>query len=522
MKLGLHQSARLEQRLIQSPQMIQAMQILQLPALDLAERIEQELVENPFLEVVERDGDGDGDAPEGPEGSAGPGSGPDGDLDGGPAGEREGEGEAALGEARVGEREGSGDPEAEAGRDGLDSMLEVLERYERDFGDGRAPRSVAGEDGDRKYEAMQNTPAAPKSLPEALLDQVAFLGLGGDRRALLEYLMWSLDERGYLTTSREALAGELSRELSRAVDIDEVAAALDDLRRVTHPALGACDLREALLLQLDAAGRDEPLVRAIVADHLDDLEANRLPRIAKACGRSIEDVKAALEQIRALDPSPAADYGEVTGALIYPEVVVAEVDGQYLVRLERERQPELTISRAYRQLLQQARQGDGVRDWIKKRLESARWFIDAVQQRQSTLRRIAESIFRRQRDFLDRGVSALHPLRMQEVADELGVHISTVSRGVSGKYAQTPRGIFPLKFFFTGGTAKDSGEVASQVSIKERIRELVSQEDPAQPLSDDQLAARLAESDGIRIARRTVTKYRKALDIPSSAQRRVY
>ena len=168
------------------------------------------------------------------------------------------------------------------------------------------------------------------------------------------------------------------------------------------------------------------------------------------------------------------------------------------------------------------RRGDGVREWVKKRLESARWFIDAIHQRQSTLQRISEAVFVRQREFLDRGVSGLKPLRMQEVADEIGVHISTVSRGVSGKYAQTPRGIFPMKFFFTGGTAKSTGEVASQVSIKERIRELVAQEDGKKPLSDDQLATLLDERDGIRIARRTVTKYRKALGLPSSSQRRTY
>ena len=163
-----------------------------------------------------------------------------------------------------------------------------------------------------------------------------------------------------------------------------------------------------------------------------------------------------------------------------------------------------------------------MREWVKKRLEAARWFIEAIHQRQSTLQKIAEAIFTRQRGFLERGVSGFKPLRMQEVADEVGVHISTVSRAVSGKYAQTPRGIYPLKYFFTGGTQKSSGEVASQVSIKQRIADLVAQEEPSRPLSDEELAALLEEKDNVRIARRTVTKYRKALNIPSSNQRKQF
>jgi RNA polymerase sigma-54 factor len=264
------------------------------------------------------------------------------------------------------------------------------------------------------------------------------------------------------------------------------------------------------------------MLMAFVSEHLDDLEQNRLPRIAKALSISIEEVKAAVDILRTLDPTPGSGYGVSRAAVITPEVIVEEVDGEYEVRLDRQRIPELTLSPAYREFLRKAQKGDGVREWVKKRLESARWFIDAVQQRESTLLRIARVIFAHQRDFLDRGVRALKPLRMQEVADEVGVHISTVSRAVSGKHAQTPRGIHPLKFFFTGGTMKASGEVASQASIKQRIADLVAQEDSDHPLSDDQIAALLEERDNVKIARRTVTKYRKALSIPASSQRKQF
>ena len=481
MKLGLHQSARLEQRLLQSPQMIQAMQILQLPGLDLEERIEQELTENPFLEVEEPAGAPDEEA----------------------APETDRRAEEAPGE-------------------GVETMLDLLERYDREFGDGRAPRPASPDEGDRKQEAMQNAPSRPRGLAPALLDQIAFLELNDDDRALLEYLAWSLDERGYLTTGREELARELSAALERPVEPDEVEAALEELRLATHPAIGARDLREALLLQLDSRGLELPLVRTLIQDHLEDIEANRLPRIARATGCSLDDVKEAIELIRTLDPSPGADYGDTPAEVIVPDVIVEQVDGEYVVRLERERFPVLKISPLYRQILKQAKRGDGVREWVKKRLESARWFIDALQQRESTLERIARAVFQRQSGFLDEGPSGLKPLRMQEVADELGIHISTVSRGVSGKYAQTPRGIYALKFFFTGGTTKASGEVASQVSIKESIKALLAKEDPAEPLSDDQIALALEREEGVRIARRTVTKYRKALGIPSSSQRRSY
>ncbi len=463
--------------------MIHAMQILQLPTVDLQERIEQELAENPFLELA-------------------------------------GEQETPGGEEQ--QPTNAESPATEERDVGLEEMIDVLERYERDFGDG-PPRSPGGEDGDKKYEAMQNAPELPETLQQALIKQVALLELSQRERRLVEYLIWSLDDRGYLPETLDELVAELAPDLDPPPLMrEELENALARLRQVTHPAMGARDLRECLLLQLPEHGLDTPTMRVLIEEHLDDLGTNRLPHIAKATGRSIDEIKEAIVEMRVLDPLPGAEYGEARAAVITPDVVVEEQDGEFVVRLDRQRIPELTLSPVYRKLLRQAKKGDGVREWVKKRLESARWFIEAVQQRQSTLERIALSIFRRQHDFLDLGISGLAPLRMQEVADEIGVHISTVSRGVSGKYAQTPRGIYPLKFFFTGGTQKESGQVTSQVSIKERIREIVGQEDAKHPLSDDQIAAILEEKDDLKIARRTVTKYRKALGIASSNQRRAY
>jgi len=266
-------------------------------------------------------------------------------------------------------------------------------------------------------------------------------------------------------------------------------------------------------------------MRKLVESHLDDIRANRLPQIVRATGQDIEDVKAAIELIKGLDPAPGAGFGDVVAEVIHPEVIVELDDDTVVVRLDRERTPRLRLSPMYqtKQFRKMLKDGDKQeREWARKRLEAASWFIDALAQRQSTLERIANALFLRQKGFLARGKEALKPLRMQEIADEVGVHISTVSRAVAGKHAQTPRGIFSLKFFFTGGTTKASGEETSQISVKERIKKIVAAEDPKKPLSDEGIAKALEDADGIKIARRTVTKYRKALEIPSSTQRRMY
>lgn len=547
--------------------MIQAMQILQLPLLELSERIEQELMDNPFLEVAEMGPDGESV-----------------DSDGASASDGDGSRDGAERNAEPVDRS-----------DGAESMLELFDRIERDHGDGSRMQASGGEDGDRKYEAMMNAPEGADTLAEALLGQLGPLDLSDRERTVLEYVVWSLDERGYLTETPATLAAELTLEVQRtlgnaavtsgaildeesaagvppaveaavqaveAIDTsedghpsdsssdvsnglpnglpnddheldadelvvteDEVRDALEHLRETAHPGLGALDLAECLLLQLPGAGLWSPFMRSLVTNHLDDIRSNRLPQIAKATSQDIEDVKAAIELLQRLDPSPGAGFGDVTAEIIHPEVMVEYEDGEVTVRLDRERTPSLRMNpmyqtQAFRKMLKEGSKED--RDWAKKRLEGASWFIDAILQRESTLKRISRALFERQKGFLERGKEALKPLRMQEIADEVGVHISTVSRAVAGKYAQTPRGIFSLKFFFTGGTTKTSGEEASQISIKERIKKIVGAEDPKKPLSDEGIAKSLEEEDGIKIARRTVTKYRKALEIPSSTQRKKY
>ncbi len=577
MKLGLGQSARMEQRLIQSPQMIQAMQILQLSSLDLTGRIEQELMENPFLERGEA-------TPE------------------------DGEAELAARTERV---------EAPEPLDPVrDTIADEFERL-RAREDQVAPRRIDREGADRKAEAMANTPDRPRSLAAALLEQIALIDFSERERELAAFLIYSLDARGYLTDSLEDLAdrfeldpaelelGEAPVEASGnpendAVEIErdpavrpavespstapadsaspgeadskepsadpvevladprvlELENVITRIRRATHPGLFARDLRECLLLQLEFARVEELLVYRLVDAHLEDITKNRLPHIARATDSDIESIKEAIEELRELDPSPGREYGDELAATLTPDLMVEEVGGDLQIRLAREDSFGLQVSpssgllladldRAAEEAKRERPAGEPEPDpdamrptaaqdeehlddaevakrWARRKLESARWLIEAVEQRRNTMLRIAGAVFRHQRAFVEQGPKGLLPLRMQEIADETHVHISTVSRAVAGKYVQTPRGIFPLKYFFTSGTTDSSGEAQSQVSIQQRLAELIESEDKKKPLSDDQLAAELARRDGIKIARRTVTKYRKALGLPSSTQRKEF
>ena len=493
------------------------MQILQMPLLDLEARVEQELTENPFLE-------------------------------------RESEQEQAS-------KSGTADearqevPQTKAERE-LDQLRENFERLEKEYGDGRSEQRAVADDGEKRFDAIQNVAGEPASLHEVLIGQVGLLETSDRRRKILEYIVWSLDHHGYLSSTHAELITEINAQLSRPLETsveqpsppetetetetgtetegedetvptadpsqDEFLISLAQLRAATHPALAAKDLRECLLLQLDSHGEHESLLREIIDKHLGDVEGNRLPRIAKATETTIEEVKLTLEDLRHLDPAPGAIYGGTTADVIVPEVMVQEENGEWVVHVDRERQPRLTLSKAYEQTLKDLPKGDPAREWIRKRRENAQWFLEALRQRKSTLRRIAETIFEHQRAFLEKGVESLVPLRMQDVADTVEVHISTISRGVAGKYAETPHGIFPLKFFFAGGTTKDTGEETSQKAIQQRLRALIEKEDPKKPHSDEQLAKLFSEEEGVTLARRTITKYRKAIGIPSSTQRREY
>jgi RNA polymerase sigma-54 factor len=468
---------RTEQRLIQSPQMIQAMKILQCPMHDLLEQIEQELSENVFLEVVD-------ETEETPT-------------------------NGEVQETTTEETEFEESIEAQISKE-LDQLEERIDDY---ASVGTRPNQ---EDADRRYEMLLNTADSEETLSEYLLQQVGVMDIRDELAIVVEHLVFSLDNNGRLLESAEQIADDIMVPIPLA----EEAIAL--VRSLDPAGIGARSLQDCLMIQLDRMNFVPPLTRALVGHHMDDLALNKLPKIARDTNSTIEEVKEGWDFLRAhVHPHPGARFNEAKSGVVSPDVVVEEIEGRFDVRSRRGNVPELRISSTYRKMLKEAKHDPKIAEFLKRKIESAKWFIESIHQRQNTITRIATEIVKRQNGFLREGVQALKPMKMQDVADAVGVHISTVSRAVSGKYIQTPQGILDMKRFFSGGTVTDSGKVMSQQAVKLLLKTIVAEEDKARPHSDDQLVELLA-GKGVHIARRTVTKYRKAVGIESSTRRKEY
>lgn len=474
---------RAEQRLIQSPQMIQAMQVLQLPLIELKDQVEQELQENIFLE---RQDDAD-------------------------------RGADASGEGDSTQTDATQSTDAYEDRLQREFTAEIDQLESRSDQDWRQRgSSYSNDDEDKKFEALQNTPGRSTSLADYLMTQVRTQESDQALIEVIEHIVFSLSEDGRLTDTAEAIAMQLSAPLPLIEEAIEV------VRDLEPTGVGARDLRDCLLMQLDRMQIVRPLTRRIVENHLDDLAMNKLPKIAKETGASVEDIKQSWEFLRfSCKPHPGSEFDAGESQGVSPDVVIDEVDGKFEVKTQRGTMPSLAISSVYRKLLNEARDDPKVYEYLRRKIEAAKWFIEAVHQRQNTIERVATEVVRRQEGFLRHGVQQLKPMKMQDIADAVGVHISTISRATSGKYIQTPQGIFDMKRFFSSGTMSDDGAMVSQQAVKDTLRQIVDSEDKDAPLSDDQLVAALSDR-GVRIARRTVTKYRRALGIESSSRRRQF
>jgi RNA polymerase sigma-54 factor len=491
MRLSLGQDLRLVQKQVLAPRMIQSMEILQLPILALEERIEQEMEENPVLEIQEEE----------PEAAADTGDLEDRQLPDAPTEE---ERELVIDETRSNE----GD---------FERLMKMDEEWPDHFEERSRPsRGEVEEAGERKLDAMANMVARPQSLQDYLHDQLGWFDLDPAIRAMADRIIYNLDPNGYLQGRLEDLLGPSAGE----EDIELAQRALALVQKLDPPGVGARDLQECLLLQVLPGMPYYEQLRALIANHLEDLEHNRLPVIARRTGYSLELIQEVLGELRKLSPKPGADFSNVTAPPVTPDVFVEQDDeGEYRVRLEDGHTPNLFISPYYRQLFQNPGTSDETREYIKRKVNSAQWLIDSIQQRRATLTKVAQAIVDYQKEFLDKGPEAIEPLKMQQIADQVGVHVTTVSRAVDDKWIQTPRGIFPLKRFFCGGTTSADGEEVAWDAVRLKLQEIVDAEDKQRPLSDDQLVIKLAEA-GITVARRTVTKYRKAMGILSSRQRR--
>lgn len=510
MRISTGQHMRIDQRMKLAPRMIQSMEILQMPLAALEERIEQELASNPTLELSE------------------PGV-EDYDVEAGRAetqhADREGERELVVDNTKTA-TENAADFER---LDNLTTEYSDTWSANTQGNDDWTPRPFTRSSGERdaKLDAMANTASRGLSLYEQLMDQWRLIEVDDDMATAGEYLISHIDEDGYLRVALDELAAQAPEPTETAL----LSRTLLKLQQVLDPpGLAARDLRECLLLQIEAyrtAERDESEAldnaELLVDEYLEDIEGNRLPRIARESGLTLDEIKEGLRALRRFQPHPARQLVDDTMRRITPDAVIEydEDTDTYTATLTNSRIPTLTISDDYQSLAKDKSVEKRTREFVGNNLREASWLLDAIAQRQNTLLRVINVVVLAQRDFFEIGESGLKPLPMTTVADQLGIHVATVSRAVSEKYLQTPRGIFPLRMFFSGGTETEEGEAMSWTAIQAKLREVVDGEDKANPLSDDALADAL-KAKGIDIARRTVAKYRKQLNIPSARQRREY
>jgi RNA polymerase sigma-54 factor len=464
------------------------MDILQLPTLALDARIDQELDANPALEIV-ADEPAPAAAPE-------------------PAGDDRPEGEVqaviVAGDAHDFER--------------LDRLVREYDWFEDEPEyRGTRSRARAAEEGDFKLDAMANTAARPVGLHEHLHAQWRMAELDPRVRQIGARIIDQIEASGRLATPLEQIASEVTPPATP----EEVSGALAAVQRLEPAGIGARDVRECLLLQLEALPGDNELEKRIVREHLADVQKNRLPAIAHALGIELDEVQAALEVLATLALQPG--HEERAMPRIVPDVVVEydERTDRYEVRLTRGNTRELRIAPEFRELLEQARDDKTTRDFVKQKIEAASAIIDAVRYRRERLLDVARAVVEAQREFLERGEQHLRVLRMSDLAARFNCDPSTISRTVDEKYMQTPRGIYPLRMFFTGGAETDDGEALGWASIKAKVQEIIAAEDRHRPFSDDEIVTRL-RTEGIDIKRRTVAKYRGQLGIPAGRQRRAF
>ena len=487
-----------------APRMIQSMEILQLNMMALNERIDQELVENVTLEMVDKDRDQPSNEADEIIKSDDP-------------------KEARELSKDVEERELVADGDKNNESD-FERLLEISSDWPEDnvsFGGSSPSSNQVSDSMDRQHDAMANTLARPQSIHEYLLEQFSFNTIDDALRQFGEYLIQHLDHNGRLQSLLAEICQQFNRVYDQNVTNDQSEDVLRMIQQLDPPGVGARDHSEMLLLQITDNMPFHEVMRVLVRDHLEDVAYNRLPIIQKATGYSIDMIKVGIEQIQTLNPYPGRGFEQRPVQRVTPDLAVEKDDqGKYVVRLLDEYVPELRISPRYIKMLQDNPTPE-TREWIKKKVESARWLIESIEQRYSTVKKVAQQIIDHQIEFLENGPEFISPLKMQQIADRVGVHVTTVSRAVDEKWIQTPRGLFPLKRFFGGGTQTASGEDVAWDTIRIKLQELIDGENKAKPLSDDALVDSLAEQ-GLTLARRTITKYRKQMGIPSSRQRREY
>jgi len=484
MKTGLQQYTGLSQQLRINPRLYQAMDLLYMPLLDLQQHLKQELLGNPFLELVEP----------------------------------EEETEVPLAEEAKADKK-----EAEANDE--PNWEEIL--LDDGSDSGAPPRDMS-----EAREYVEPVPVESKDLSDYLRDQMRLLDLTPRQQLLAEEFIGNIAEDGYLGATLEEMvrgANQLIEEHEAESDGDvraqlftlaEAEEMLRIIQKLDPPGVGARDLRECLLLQLEARAETDTLAHRLVRDAFEDLKAHRWSDLGKRFGLDATEVQRVADDLAKLDPKPGLQHSAANDAYIIPDLVVEKIDGEYKVFLNDAGLPRLRISKTYQDIARDKKKFQGEnKDFINQRMNSAHWMIQAIEQRRQTMLKVMNFIVDRQRDFFEKGVEYLKPLTLREVADVINMHESTVSRVTNEKYVQTPRGLLPLKFFFSSGLSTTTGEDASARAIRAQIQKMVGDEDPKNPLTDQQIVEMFAQR-GVRIARRTVAKYRDQLSILPARMRK--
>ncbi|NUP54513.1 MAG: RNA polymerase factor sigma-54 [Gemmatimonadaceae bacterium] len=487
MRPGLGQHTQLKQELKINPRLYQAMDLLYMPLLDLQQHLKQELLNNPFLDMIEPDE------------------------------EDEEEGEAPQDET-------SQETEAEKEEKGEIDWEEILL-------DGFDAGGRREEHEEREY--YEPVTVDSRDLSDHLRDQVTLLDLNGRQMFLAEEFIGNINEDGYLACGLEKIVEGANDEVRKAAEeterevtdlpvytIAEAEEMLGVIQSLDPPGVGARDLRECLMLQLREAGLEHSVPYRLVRDCFDELIAHRWSEISKRFGISPADVQKAADEIAKLDPKPGLVYSDASDNYIIPDLIVDKIDGKYHVFLNDANLPRLKLSKAYQEIARDKKKFDGEnKEFISNKLNSANWMIQAIEQRRQTMLKVMNYIVERQREFFEKGVQYLKPLTLREVAEVINMHESTVSRVTNEKFVQTPRGVLPLKFFFSSGLSTTAGEDVSARGIKAQIQKLVADENPKHPLTDQAIVNILKET-GVQIARRTVAKYRDQLGVLSARMRK--
>lgn len=493
----MSQQMKMDQRMVLAPRMIQSMEILQLPMLALQERIEQEMLSNPVLEMEENTPD---------------------EAESGAGAQETGDGE---GDSEVSEPEQS----LSIGEDkNKTEDFQRLDNMGDEFGDYLSRSSYisskrnSGEP-DRKLEAMQNTAAPSQSLNESLKEQWAFIDADAVIKQAGVVIIDFIEETGYLEVTLESL----EEHVKTAVTHEQMAKALELVQTLEPTGVGARNLAECMIIQLQSHEEDRSLEIELLTHHLKDIEMNRFPALARKTGKDITKINEAIKVISKLDPRPGMQVGRHEAQYVTPDVIVEYDDNNdiYTAHLAYGSTPNLRINTTYNMMIKQKTVASDAKEFLQNSVRSAKWLIESIEQRKATLLRVVNHVLRMQRDFFDRGPLYLKPLPMVEVAKVLDIHVGTVSRAVSGKYLQTPIGIYPLRSFFSGGTETAQGQSVSWEAVKVKLEEIIDGEDKKKPYNDDELVEQLKDN-GITLARRTVAKYRSLMNIPPARRRREF